>query len=235
MRHNTATFNTALLSPDIRMRFQSIFKVAERRSVVAWKESALGNAELLVVDSEPPAQLGDGPTCTIFVGPPATAHVGSQPQMKRRFQLTPEFTVNELCDTLDRAAVWLLDMRSQSDIYANEAEARPLSQDEDTQYKLRRWVTLGPNFSVHGNGYTRAAALLTRESMSLERMCEHSGLSKEHGRYLLEELERLGVLQVIDRVAETAATPSAPGNIGTGFFSKLSRWLRQNRQLPEGR
>lgn len=234
MRHNTATFNAALLPPDIRTRFQSIFKVAERRSVVAWKESTLDDAELLVVDHEPPALPGDGPTCTIFVGLPAVAHAGAQTQMQRRFQLAPDFTVNQLRDTLDRAAVWLLDMRSQSEMHADEAEAQPPRQAEDTQYKLRCWATLGPNFAAPG--YTRAAALLTREPLSLERLCEYSGLSKAHGRDLLQELKRLGVLQVMERTEKTATTsPSVPGNTGNGFFSKLSRWLRQGRPAQEGR
>ena len=233
MRHNTATFNAALLPPDIRTRFQSIFKVAERKSVVAWKESTVDDAELLVVDDEPPALPGDGPTCTIFVGPSAMAHTGPQTQMQRRFQLAPDFTVNQLRDTLDRAAVWLLDMRSQSEMHADEAEAQSQRQAEDTQYKLLRWVTLGPNFSAPG--YTRAAALLTREPMSLERLCEYSGLSEVQGRDLLKELKRLGGLQVMERTEKTAAPLPVPGTTGTGFFSKLSRWLRQGRPAQEGR
>ncbi|WP_124458919.1 hypothetical protein [Variovorax sp. KBW07] len=225
MRSHTATFNAALLSPAVRERFQTLFSVAERKSVLAWQEAPLPRAEVVICDSDLQDLPTEGSSCTVFVG---TAVASTQPaatSATRRFQLMPDFTVGQLLDTLDRAAVWLLEVRNQKRMQRAQDAELPSSS-----YQLRRWVTLPAELSTPG--YIRAMALLTREPMSMERLCNHSGLLGWQAHELLAELKRLDVLSV------TGAPPRRPSGQATasnansrdrgGFFSKLSRWLRQS-------
>jgi hypothetical protein len=229
MRSHTATFNSALLSPAVRERFQTLFSVAERKSVLAWQEAPLPRAEVVICDSDLQDLPTEGSSCTVFVGAAMAPTQPAATGATRRFQLMPDFTVGQLLDTLDRAAVWLLEVRSQKRVQrAQEAEL------PSSSYQLRRWVTLSADLSAPG--YIRAMALLTREPMSMERLCNHSGLLGWQAHELLAELKRLDVLSVTGATAcrpsssQAAASNANPRGSG-GFFSKLSRWLRQS--LPE--
>ncbi|WP_435475783.1 hypothetical protein [Variovorax sp. GB1P17] len=230
MRSHTATFNAALLSPAVQERFQTLFSVAERKSVLAWQEAPLPRAEVVICDSDLQDLSTEGSSCTVFVGAAVAPTQPAATNATRRFQLMPDFTVGQLLDTLDRAAVWLLEVRSQKRVQQRAQEAELPS----SSYQLRRWVTLSADLSAPG--YVRAMALLTREPMSIERLCNHSGLLGWQAQDLLTELKRLDVLSVTGAAIRQPAAQAAPGTDRPGsFFSKLSRWLRQGRPEAGGR
>jgi hypothetical protein len=227
MRHHTATFSAALLSPAARERFLALFTVAERKSIFGWQEASLVRAELVILDGEQNSLPVVGAPCVVFVGASIAAATG---KLKRCFQLTPDFTISQLLDVLDRSAVWLLELRTQAQMRLQET-----GDAGSPGYKLRRWVTLAGEFS--GSGYTRAMALLTREPMTLEKLCSHSGLDNRECRKLLEQLARLDVVQTFQATTRSprGTDPSDRQREGSGLLSKLSRWLRQGRSVPEGR
>lgn len=79
-------------------------------------------------------------------------------------------------------------------------------------------------------------ALLTREPMSMERLCNHSGLLSWQAHDLLTELKRLDVLSMTSPAIRRPASQAASSTDRRGgFFSKLSRWLRQGRPEAGGR
>lgn len=102
---------TGLLAPALRARFSELFGVAARKSVFAWRESPLEQAQVAMLDvSSNLVRLQPLPPCVIWIGREqaaarfADAWVGRLPQ---------DYTVADLIDILDRAAVFLLDWKAR--------------------------------------------------------------------------------------------------------------------------
>lgn len=227
MRHHLATLNAALLTPPTHARFLNLFAVAEPKSIFGWREAPLAQANLALLDSslhELPVGL---PDCVVLVGDSVSVALTSQ--LKRHFHLKPDFTVSQLLDILDRAAVCQLDLRGQG------ASPQASSTVTVLSYKLRRWAFLGAELSSTSS--IRAMALLSTESMTLERLCRHSGLQPTQAQRLLAELTRLDVLHVTQATVRAHPSPATGDQqprqqAVEGLLSKLSRWLRQSRSIP---
>lgn len=102
---------TSLLAPALRTRFSELFGVAARKSVFAWRESPVPQAQVVVLDvSSNLMRLQPMPPCVIWVG---------REQPAARFpdawvgRLAQDYTVADLIDILDRAAVFLLDWKAR--------------------------------------------------------------------------------------------------------------------------
>lgn len=119
--------STGLLAPALRARFTELFGVAARKSVFAWRESPLEQAQVAVLDvSSNLVRLQPLPPCVIWVGREqpgahfAGGWVGRLPQ---------DYTVADLIDILDRAAVFLLDWKARQPVAptAVAVAAQPLA------------------------------------------------------------------------------------------------------------
>lgn len=221
MRHTT-TYSATLLPTTSGERFHALLKAAEPRCVCTWQEMPLGNAELLLLEGEAQTLSAGWPPCLVMIDCPVPLHVAHPSQ--RIFHLDADFTVASLLDVLDRAAVWLLQIRSQRPSRVERA-----AQMASQRYKLRRWVTLGEEWTQRE--YTLAIALLTREFMAPEMLCNLSGLTKEQMQRLLAELTHLDALAVEISAHSSDPPPSDFFPARVGFFTRLSRLLMNTKSI----
>lgn len=229
-RH-TGTFNITLLSAQLQERFHSLFTVVEKRTIFSWVEAPIATAQVVVTDDKNATLPATASPCLAFVGSRIDAE-GLKPGFKHIFQIEPSFTVSQLLDVLDRAAVRLLDSR-----HATLQAPAPAREASIARYKLKRWVVLSKDFA--SASYTTAVALLTRGHVTLEAICAHTGLAFEEARALIAELDSQGALLISDE-APAAALPETPAQSKAdssadkgqnGMFGKLARWLSANRSF----
>ncbi len=244
---------SGLLAPTLRPRFFELFGVASRKSVFAWQESELPQAQVAVLDgSSDLVRLRPVPPCVIWVGREQTT---SSPRSAWVGRLSADYTLSDLIDILDRAAVFLLDWKVRQSTAAaftsasassgvHEALARSarafahssiepvvpavvakaaMAMAQGNRYRLGSWVFLGAPFD--GPSYINALGLLASQPVTASQLQAHSGLTAVDVRALLHELAHRKVLQVI--AASTSAQPArAQPQASHGFVRRLSHWLK---------
>ncbi|BEU96271.1 MarR family transcriptional regulator [Acidovorax sp. DW039] len=218
------------MSQNLRARFLELFSVASRKSVFAWSEAELSHAKVLVLDSTVmDINLPSWPPCVIWLG--------EQPKhFSHNFdwvKLLPQnYTVSELIDILDRAAVFLMDWKGSRIHDSTLAiKGHGTSHAEHTfsvKYQLMSWISLAPPFDR--TEYVRTLALMTREAATLSQLKNHSGLSQDQVRALLMELQKREVLHV----SKVTSPPSGKVDIKSRssthssyrrFVQRLSNWI----------
>lgn len=159
------------------------------------------------------------------------------PQAQWTARLQSGYTLADLIDVLDRAAVFLMDWRARQKMTAASADtawespaaARIAFGASHQRFQLSSWVSLGAPFRSGGN--VRALALLTRAPVSLAQLCEHSGLAPAAAQALLAELSRRSVLRTETAAAapDVRADRHRPAGHG-GLVQRLARWVRGGGQ-----
>ena len=226
----TAGISADLLTPSARQRFAQLFGVAARKSVLPWKEVTRDRAQMLVIDTA----MADAITtlratpCVLCIG-----HVRSEILSNASWvgRLEVNYTLSDLIDVFDRAAVFLLDWEARQKIMANRAQieepaAQTPSAKQEFLYQLKSWVSMGAPFNT--GACIRALALLSRQPVSLGQLCTHSGLDAGMARNLLVELGNRGVLRGIAMQDLRPAPPQRPNQPvhSSGLLGRLGRWIR---------
>jgi len=227
---------TSLLAPALRTRFSELFGVAARKSVFAWRESPLAQAQVAMLDvSSNLMRLQPMPPCVIWVGHEQPGARFAQTWVGR---LPQDYTVADLIDILDRAAVFLLDWKARQNaapIAVAVQAAPPAPTPAPAAQPARSFAhsTIQPAApaavgsaamaAAQGSryrlgswvflgapfdsaGYVSALALLARQPVTAHQLQAHSGLEPAMVAVLLRELAHRKVLQVI---APTQAVPAA--------------------------
>ncbi|MEJ5030985.1 hypothetical protein [Comamonas sp. MYb69] len=226
----TAGISAELLTPSSRNRFAPLYGVASRKSVLPWKEVPRERAQLIVLDqgmADAISSLGKAP-CVVCIGQVKTAMLDGASWVGR---LEADYTLSDLIDMFDRAAVFLLDWDARNKVIRQEsvqAAAQPApTTRQEFRYQLKSWVSVGAPFNT--GACIRALALLSREPVSIVQLCLHSGLDNTVARGLLVELGRRGVLRgVAMPVISAASSPSHHREPlhSKGLLSRLGRWIR---------
>ena len=227
----TAGISAELLTPSVRHRFVQLFGVAARKSVLSWKEVPRDRSQLLMIDqgmADAISSLGNTP-CVVAVGNVGSSLLANASWVGR---LEVGYTLGDLIDVLDRAAVFLLDWEARQKVIANRApapavepQAAPTAKQEFL-YQLKAWVSMGAPFN--NGACIRALALLSREPGSLGQLCTHSGLDINTARNLLVELGNRGVLRGVamqNHRPPASASTRQPVH-SSGLLGRLSRWIR---------
>ncbi|WP_353234286.1 hypothetical protein [Diaphorobacter ruginosibacter] len=203
MKHSVAGVAPDGLAPASLARFLSLFGTAARRSLFDWTRTSPHDAQLALVDASLRGDAVPASTpCVIYVGRAQDAH--GQPRNGRWISHLPaEFTVFDLIDALDRAAVFLMDWSTRQRVAASKAAAAPVQAasaktgpgmvKQDDEFQLTSWVSLDAPYNT--GACVRAMALLTRAPVSLRQLCEHSGLDGETACSLIGSLYRRGALR----------------------------------------
>ncbi len=230
---------SGLLAPALRARFAELFGVAARKSVFAWRESPLQQAQVAVLDlSSNLMRLQPLPPCVIWVG---------VDQPSARFpdawvgRLAPNYTLSDLIDILDRAAVFLLDWKARQPMapvavavqapMASSAVIPPAGPARAFAHSTIQPVApaaagTAAMAAAQGSRYRLGAwvflgapfdsagcisalALLARQPVTAQQLHTHSGLAPAELAELLKELARRKVLQVIAPAQPVPASAAA--------------------------
>ena len=227
----TAGISSDLLTSDVRQRFVQLFGVAARKSVLSWKEVPLDRAQVLLIDpgmADATPSQGNAP-CVVCIGSVRSEVLQSASWTGR---LEVGYTLRDLIDMLDRAAVFLLDWEARQKVMASRDRATAVPNayaaaiSPEFLYQLSAWVSMGAPFNT--GACIRALALLSREPVSISQLCTHSGLDAAMARNLLVELGRRGVLRGIALQNSRSAAPKRPRQAvhSTGLLGRLGRWIR---------
>ena len=227
----TAGISADLLTSSVRQRFVQLFGVASRKSVLPWKEVPRARAQLLVLDhgtADAAAAIAAAP-CVLCVGAVRADMLRNVSWVGR---LEVNYTLSDLIDVLDRAAVFLLDWQARQKIIsqrqqAEKAAAAPApTAKQEFLYQLKSWVSMGAPFN--NGACIRELALLSREPVSIWQLCTHSGLDPATARHLLVELGQRGVLRgiaIADHSPSVSARAQQPLH-SSGLLGRLGRWIR---------
>ncbi len=243
MKHGVAGVLPDLLGPVYLDRFVALFNVAARKSLIQWTRTAAGDAQLALLDANSRGEgVPDSMPCVIYVGKttPATENARNARWVSH---LPAEFTVSDLIDALDRAAVFLMDWTARQKVAAAKAmgAGQPATATAGAaasgalaagaQFQLSAWVSLDAPFNT--GACVRALALLTRAPIQMHQLCSHSGLDEVTARALITSLERRGVLRVSQRKADAASESRAAQEqaararpVRSGLIQRLARWVR---------
>ena len=123
MKHSVAGVVPDLLAPIYLDRFMTLFGVAARKSLSEWKRVSTGDAQLALLDATSQGEAVPASTpCVIYVG--QSSSVAEKSRAGRWVSHLPaEFTVSDLIDALDRAAVFLMDWTARQKVAAAKAGA----------------------------------------------------------------------------------------------------------------
>lgn len=234
MRDASAGVAAEMLTPHFYERFHKLFSVASRKSLLRWHEVPAAEAQVLLLDDASAAQPGSRAPCLVCVG---GSFPDKAPQAQWTARLQSGYTLADLIDVLDRAAVFLMDWRARQTMTAASADtawespaaARAAFGDPQQRFRLSTWVSLGAPF--RSGGHVRALALLTRAPVSLAQLCEHSGLEPAAAQALLAELSRRNVLRTETAASAPAVRADRPKPSGHGgLVQRLTRWVRGGGQ-----
>ncbi|MES2611264.1 MAG: hypothetical protein V4679_13530 [Pseudomonadota bacterium] len=217
--------------------------MASRKSVFAWRESPLAQAQVAMLDvSSNLMRLQPVPPCVIWVG---HEQPGARLPQTWVGRLPQDYTVADLIDILDRAAVFLLDWKAQQTtapvaVAVQAAASVPASIPAAEPARSFAHSTIQPAApaavgsaamaAAQGSryrlgswvflgapfdsaGYIGALALLAREPVTAQQLQTHSGLEPAMVAVLLRELAHRKVLQVI---APAQAVPAMPSSSRSG-------------------
>lgn len=228
-RNLSGDISTCFLSPTLRPRFLYLYAVASRKSVFTWREAELSRAEVLVLDiSSVHVNLPHWPPCAIWLGeqPSEASHSFHWNKV-----LPLDYTVADLMDMLDRAAVFLMDWKVNQSTQPSSPKGVLLPEVERIAgacYRLVNWVTLSA--PLNRPEYLRAMALMAREAVTLSQLEDHAALSKAQVNALLDELHKREVLRVSKAIAKPVSTTQSvlgsSANYGQRrLIQRLSSWL----------
>ena len=226
MGHLQGGIATDLLLPAARERFDKLFAVAARKSLFSWRSTAHTLADVVLIDDATPAgALGRiQPPCVVCLCKTSNNAAASNAPWQSR--LSGDYTVADVIDLLDRAAVFLLDWQARPG--AQRPSAAPATpQASAALYRLGKWVSMGAPFNSQQS--LRALALLAQGAVSARQISEHSGLEPARTTALLNELQQRGVLMVsaktIPSATQTPRRTAPQPSAGVSLVQRLSRWL----------
>ncbi|QOQ84495.1 hypothetical protein INP81_02035 [Comamonas thiooxydans] len=227
-----------LWTPAVQQRFEALFAVAARKSLSGWRQVPRHAAEVLVIEGL------ESLLVRAEARAPCVVYLGGEPAMQplgRSFQgwavhLDVDFTLSDLIDMLDRAAVFLMDWRARH----RAGEPLPLqralqelqSQGVDCThcFQIKSWVAL-PG-SVNSAQNMRALALLARGPINARSLAEHAGIEMSQLSTLLSLPQIQAVLRCSLRGSEepsaaqkSIAQKQPAASVTRQWLSKLTGWI----------
>lgn len=219
---------TELWSPAVEQRFQSLFAVAARKSLMAWHEVPAATAQVLVLDGSQPvlASALQAP-CVVYVGGAAQRQPLGQSAQRWVAHLNVDFTLSDLIDMLDRAGVFLLDWRARQQAVTHHALERALADVRHQglecghRFEIKAWVSLQAPWD--SPECTRALALLSRGMIDTMTLCTHSGLAPADAAHFLGDTALRAVLRCELNAPVAPQRKSAPA--APQWLQRLSGWI----------
>lgn len=227
-----------LWTPAVQQRFDALFAVASRKSLSAWTQVSSEAAEVLILDGAMlvPAQEEKAPPCVVYVGGDASMQPLGRSSQGWAAHLDVEFTLSDLIDMLDRAAVFLMDWKARQMKAAPLTLQRAMSDLQERgmgcphRFQLKSWVVLPGAANTAQN--LRALALLSRGPIAVQSLSEHSGVELPQLVALLSLPQVQAALRCSLQAVEvsrpqgtTDTTTAAAASITRQWVQKLTGWI----------
>ncbi|BDR07052.1 hypothetical protein CTR2_R03900 [Comamonas thiooxydans] len=227
-----------LWTPAVQQRFEALFAVAARKSLSAWRQVPRQAAEVLVIEGLESllARAEAKAPCVVYLGgEPAMQPLGRSSQ-GWAVHLDVDFTVSDLIDMLDRAAVFLMDWRARHRAAAPLSLQRALQElqqqgaDCPHRFQIKSWVALpgSANSALH----MRVLALLARGPIDARSLAEHAGIEMPQLSTLLSLPQIQAVLHCSLRGSEepsaaqkSIAQKQPAASVTRQWLSKLTGWI----------
>lgn len=221
-----------LWSASLKQRFEELFPVAARRSLCDWRQVPLASAQVLVVDGSLPV-----PEAAVWM--PCVVYVGGAPQ-ERSLERSPQrwatylevdFTLADLTDMLDRAAVFLMDWQVRQQMATSRALEQALGDLQrkgvacSYRFQLGAWVSLPAPWNRAE--CQRALAMLCRGPLEVSRLCEHSGMEPEAVVQLLMQPRLRSLLHCSPRPPRGGRAAAGVLPADRSWAQKLAGWVRR--------
>ena len=223
-------------TPAVQQRFDSLFAVAARKSLSLWRQVPRGEAQMLVVDGSRPIAAGsDKAPCVLYIVGSAQSQPLGRSSQRWAAHLDVNFTLGDLIDMLDRAAVFLMDWRAKQKANVSQSmekamsDLRTMGQDCPHKFQIKAWITLPSPYNSAES--LRALALLSRGHIDVQALCEHSGISTEQDVRLLSLPQVQRLLRVsLQSSAEAQTAPAraaskAAAPVTRSWVKKLTGWI----------
>lgn len=157
-----------LWTPAVQQRFETLFSVAGRKSLSGWRQTPRQAAEVLVIEGFAPVEFKDGASvpCVVYVGGEAALQPLGRSAQGWAAHLDVDFTLSDLIDILDRAAVFLMDWRARQKASVTLTLQRALEDLKHQglecphRFQLKSWIALPMGANTAQN--MRVLALLSR-------------------------------------------------------------------------
>jgi hypothetical protein len=226
-----------LWTPAVQQRFEALFAVAARKSLSAWRQVPRHAAEVLVIEGLESllARAEARAPCVVYLGgEPAMQPLGRSSQ-GWAVHLDVDFTLSDLIDMLDRAAVFLMDWRARHRAGAPLSLQRALqelqSQGVDCThcFQIKSWVALPGSANSAQN--MRAGAARARAYR-----CQIAGRARRHRDAQLSTLLSLPQIQAVLRCSlrgseepsaaqKSIAQKQPAASVTRQWLSKLTGWI----------
>ena len=225
-----------LWTPAVQQRFDALFAVASRKSLSAWTQVPSEAAEVLILDGAMPMQDDKAFPCVVYVGGDASLQPLGRSSQGWAAHLDVEFTLSDLIDMLDRAAVFLMDWRARHRTDAPLSLQRALQElqqqgvDCPHRFQIKSWVALPGSANSAQN--LRVLALLARGPIDARSLAEHAGIEMPQLSTLLSLPQIQAVLRCSLRGSEepsaaqkSIAQKQPAASVTRQWLSKLTGWI----------
>ena len=225
-----------LWTPAVQQRFDSLFAVAARKSWSLWRLVPRGDAQMLVVDgSQPISAGGEKAPCVLYIGGSAQSQPLGRSSQRWAAHLDVNFTLGDLIDMLDRAAVFLMDWKARQQANNSQSlqkaigDLQTMGMDCPHRFQIKAWITLPSPYNAAES--LRALALLSRGHIDARALCEHSGITTDQAVRLLSlpQVQRVlrvslqGTSDAQNSSSRSAGKQAAP--VTRSWVKKLTGWI----------
>lgn len=225
-----------LWTPAVQQRFEALFAVASRKSLSGWRLVPREAAEVLVLDGTVPALAEDvkKSPCVVYVGGEASEQPLGRSSQGWAAHLDVEFTLSDLIDMLDRAAVFLMDWKARQKVKVTLTLQSALEELQEQGldcphlFQIKSWVALPGAANTAQN--TRALALLSRGPIAVQSLSEHSGAELPELISLLSLPQVQAVLRCSLKTAEASKSQATKNttpatSVTRQWVQKLTGWI----------
>ena len=225
-----------LWTPAVQQRFEALFAVASRKSLSGWRQVSSDSAEVLILDGSVPAAAPDSKTspCVVYVGGEASAQPLGRSSQGWAAHLDVEFTLSDLIDMLDRAAVFLMDWKARQKASVALTLQRAMQDLQEQglncphRFQLKSWVALPGSANTAEN--MRALALMSRGPIAAQSLSDHSGMEVPQLISLLSLPQVQAVLRCSLKTAEASKSQATKNttpatSVTRQWVQKLTGWI----------
>jgi hypothetical protein len=220
----TAFISVKHLAEKELLRYELLMQIADEKTVFRWISSDLKFASIVLLD---PAVFNSRealPASCICIWISDSAVPAAK---KIDMTLPVSFRLPDLVSVLDRAALRILDMKTDQICPGDASD--PFYQ---RTYRISKWTQLEHDLSVIR--FQKILAIMTKQSINWHWLLAYGGLTERDAYLFLDELRKKNVL--VQTIEPPTAHETSGGTYpdrkesGVGMFvRKINHWLGRSR------